>query len=103
MKGHGKMSTNSTESGERQGTVVRVSGPLVVARGLAGTKMYELVRIGNQAMMDLGATLCTRAAPGLTGWSACVWWVVQPGWANWGRASYFLRRSLARASAYSLS
>jgi V/A-type H+-transporting ATPase subunit A len=29
-----------------QGRVVRVSGPLVVARGLEGTKMYELVRIG---------------------------------------------------------
>jgi V/A-type H+-transporting ATPase subunit A len=28
------------------GRVTRVSGPLVVAEGLAGTKMYELVRIG---------------------------------------------------------
>jgi len=29
-----------------EGRVVRVSGPLIVATGLEGTKMYELVRIG---------------------------------------------------------
>lgn len=29
-----------------QGQVVRVSGPLVVARGLEGARMYELVRVG---------------------------------------------------------
>jgi V/A-type H+-transporting ATPase subunit A len=29
-----------------KGRVVRVSGPLVVAEGLEGTKMYELVRVG---------------------------------------------------------
>ncbi|NLW51244.1 MAG: V-type ATP synthase subunit A [Candidatus Brocadiaceae bacterium] len=35
------------ESQERApGRVMRVSGPLVVAEGLSGTKMYELVRIG---------------------------------------------------------
>jgi len=28
------------------GTIVKVSGPLVVAQGLAGTKMYEMVRVG---------------------------------------------------------
>ena len=28
------------------GTVVKVSGPLVVARGLAGSKMYEMARVG---------------------------------------------------------
>ena len=35
-----------TAEGHAQGKVVRVSGPLVVAEGLAGTRMYELVRIG---------------------------------------------------------
>jgi len=34
------MSTNIT------GEVVKVSGPLVVARGLAGARMYEMVRVG---------------------------------------------------------
>jgi len=29
-----------------QGTIIKVSGPLVVANGLAGTKMFELVRVG---------------------------------------------------------
>lgn len=29
-----------------QGTVIKVSGPLVVARGLDGAKMYEMVRVG---------------------------------------------------------
>ncbi len=29
-----------------QGTVVKVSGPLVVARGLTGSKMYEMARVG---------------------------------------------------------
>ena len=31
---------------EQQGTVVKVSGPLVVARGLPGACMYEMVRVG---------------------------------------------------------
>ncbi|HNT87501.1 MAG TPA: V-type ATP synthase subunit A, partial [Candidatus Hydrogenedentes bacterium] len=29
-----------------QGEVVKVSGPLVVARGLTGARMYEMVRVG---------------------------------------------------------
>lgn len=29
-----------------QGTVIKVSGPLVVARGLKGSKMYEMARVG---------------------------------------------------------
>jgi V/A-type H+-transporting ATPase subunit A len=28
------------------GTIIRVSGPLVVAQGLTGTRMYEMVRVG---------------------------------------------------------
>jgi len=30
----------------KQGVVVKVSGPLVVARGLTGSRMYEMVRVG---------------------------------------------------------
>jgi len=30
----------------KQGKIIRVSGPLVVATGLAGTRMYEMVRVG---------------------------------------------------------
>ena len=39
------------DGGRRQeGRVVRVSGPLVVATGLAGTKMHETVRIGEEGL-----------------------------------------------------
>jgi V/A-type H+-transporting ATPase subunit A len=34
----------------REGTIVKVSGPLVVARGLEGTKMYEMVRVGTMGL-----------------------------------------------------
>jgi len=30
----------------KEGKIIRVSGPLVVATGLAGTRMYEMVRVG---------------------------------------------------------
>ena len=33
-----------------QGEVVKVSGPLVVARGLAGARMYEMVRVGEMRL-----------------------------------------------------
>ncbi|HPO31188.1 MAG TPA: V-type ATP synthase subunit A, partial [Candidatus Hydrogenedentes bacterium] len=32
---------------EQRGEVVKVSGPLVQARGLAGVRMYEMVRVGD--------------------------------------------------------
>jgi V/A-type H+-transporting ATPase subunit A len=32
------------------GTIVKVSGPLVVAEGLAGTRMYEMVRVGKMGL-----------------------------------------------------
>ena len=37
-------------SEQATGKVEKISGPLVVARGLAGTKMHELVRIGPQRL-----------------------------------------------------
>ena len=30
-----------------KGTIIKVSGPLVVAKGLKGTKIYDMVRVGN--------------------------------------------------------
>jgi V/A-type H+-transporting ATPase subunit A len=29
------------------GTIIKVSGPLVVAKGLSGTRIYDMVRVGN--------------------------------------------------------
>jgi len=34
----------------RAGRVVRISGPLVIAQGLAGAKMYEMVRVGEERL-----------------------------------------------------
>lgn len=34
-----------------EGIIVRVSGPLVVARGLAGTNIYDIVRVGRQRLL----------------------------------------------------
>src|SRR5450759_4499317 len=34
-----------------QGTIVKVAGPLVVAEGLAASRMYDLVRVGAQGLM----------------------------------------------------
>ena len=31
---------------DKKGKVVKVSGPLVVAQGLTGASMYEMVRVG---------------------------------------------------------
>ena len=28
------------------GTIIKISGPLVVAKGLSGTRIYDMVRIG---------------------------------------------------------
>lgn len=36
---------------EQVGTIVKVSGPLVVARGLPSPKMYDLVRVGDVRLM----------------------------------------------------
>ncbi len=34
-----------------QGTIVKVAGPLVVAEGLTNSKMYDLVRVGEEGLM----------------------------------------------------
>jgi V-type H+-transporting ATPase subunit A len=36
---------------ETVGTVMKVSGPLVVAEGMSGTKMYEVVRVGKDRLV----------------------------------------------------
>jgi V-type H+-transporting ATPase subunit A len=38
-------------AGVEDGAVVKVSGPLVVAENMAGTKMYEVVRVGRQRLV----------------------------------------------------
>lgn len=35
----------------REGRIIKVSGPLVVAEGLIGAKMYDLVRVGRERLM----------------------------------------------------
>jgi len=35
----------------RQGTIMKVAGPLVVAEGMSGTKMYEVVRVGEYKLV----------------------------------------------------
>ncbi|MEJ2745962.1 MAG: V-type ATP synthase subunit A, partial [bacterium] len=35
---------------QHKGRIVKVSGPLVVAQGLAGSKMYEMVRVGKMGL-----------------------------------------------------
>ena len=36
---------------DRPGRIVKVSGPLVVAEGMAGSKMYDVVRVGEQNLI----------------------------------------------------
>jgi vacuolar-type H+-ATPase catalytic subunit A/Vma1 len=58
--------------GEANGSCVKVSGPLVVASGMSGTKMYEVVRVGWEKLVGeiikLRATRpvfrCTRTPRG---------------------------------------
>ena len=56
------------------GTVVKVSGPLVVAEGLADANMYDVVRVGPQRLIGEiiemrgdGNGLCRRRAFGRRG------------------------------------
>jgi len=36
---------------EKTGTIARISGPTVIARGMAGARMYEVVRVGETGLM----------------------------------------------------
>lgn len=36
---------------EKQGTIIKVSGPLVVAKGMEGARMYEVVRVSEQRLI----------------------------------------------------
>jgi V/A-type H+/Na+-transporting ATPase subunit A len=47
---------------EQVGTVVKVAGPLVIARGLSDPKMYDLVRVGDQRLMGEVIELRTEDA-----------------------------------------
>lgn len=41
----------STDKNLQTGTIVKVSGPLVKARGMSGAKMYEVVRVSDERLM----------------------------------------------------
>ncbi len=40
-----------SEKSEKQGRIVRVSGPLVVAENMTGTRMYDVVRVSEQELV----------------------------------------------------
>ncbi|TFG45396.1 MAG: V-type ATP synthase subunit A, partial [Candidatus Brocadiia bacterium] len=35
----------------REGTIVKVAGPVVVAEGMAGARMYDVVRVGRMSLI----------------------------------------------------
>jgi V/A-type H+-transporting ATPase subunit A len=32
------------------GTILRISGPVIIARGMKGSKMYDVVKVGDEAL-----------------------------------------------------
>jgi len=38
-------------SGSRTGTIIKIAGPTVIARGMHGARMYEVVRVGDAGLM----------------------------------------------------
>jgi len=36
---------------EKHGTIIKVSGPLVVAKGMEGARMYEVVRVSDKKLI----------------------------------------------------
>ena len=40
-----------SEVSKKQGTIIKVSGPLVVAKGMKNAKMYEVVQVSNEKLM----------------------------------------------------
>ena len=39
------------KSTDGNGTIAKISGPTVVARGMKGARMYEVVRVGRTGLM----------------------------------------------------
>ena len=68
------MSTDYVIKESEQGTVLKVSGPVVVAEKMAGAAMYELVRVGGDALIgeiiriesDKATIQCYEETSGLT-------------------------------------
>ncbi|MGB1607227.1 MAG: hypothetical protein ACPIOQ_81630 [Promethearchaeia archaeon] len=58
---------------EGNGQILSVSGPVVVAEKMAGTAMYELVRVGNMKLIGEIIRLDGSDDPGVRGdlWSDC--------------------------------
>jgi len=38
-------------TGTMQGTIARITGPMVIARSVAGAQMHEVVRVGNAGLL----------------------------------------------------
>jgi len=38
-------------SGDEMGTIVRITGPVVIAEGMRGSEMYEMVRVGEEGLI----------------------------------------------------
>ena len=36
---------------DNQGVIIKVAGPLVIAKGLKGAKMYEVVRVSDERLV----------------------------------------------------
>ncbi|MDR5688149.1 MAG: hypothetical protein QN138_00005, partial [Armatimonadota bacterium] len=34
-----------------QGEIVKIAGPAVIARGMRGARMYDIVRVGNERLV----------------------------------------------------
>ena len=53
-KSGSKTTTQKTQSSKVkkiQGSIVKISGPVVVAEGMKGVKMYEVVRVGEENLI----------------------------------------------------
>ncbi len=50
-KQESKVEVTSTGRETRVGTILKVSGPLIVAEGMSGSKMYDVVKVGEQRLL----------------------------------------------------
>ena len=53
----------------RQGRIVKVAGPVVVAEGMAGARMYDVVRVGKLSL--IGEIVELHDAYAEMPWSKC--------------------------------
>ncbi|MGH2397513.1 MAG: hypothetical protein ACRDFW_11120, partial [bacterium] len=34
-----------------RGTIIKIAGPAVIAKGMTGARMYDVVRVGNEGLL----------------------------------------------------